>query len=89
MLEDAELEAGIAEQVANAKAILGETMHLIHHVHVCISELTNPRCCCACLAGLQMSLCMRGILHVPAYIIERHTALARAHNNACWNAPTL
>lgn len=28
VLEDAELEAGIAEQVANAKAILGETFHL-------------------------------------------------------------
>ena len=28
MLEDAELEAGIAEQVANAKAILGETVSL-------------------------------------------------------------
>ena len=27
VLEDAELEAGIAEQVANAKAILGENMY--------------------------------------------------------------
>ncbi len=32
MLEDAELEAGIAEQVANAKAILGETTCLEHLV---------------------------------------------------------
>ena len=32
VLEDAELEAGIAEQVANAKAILGETTCLEHLV---------------------------------------------------------
>ena len=30
VLEDAELEAGIAEQVANAKAILGENISAMH-----------------------------------------------------------
>ena len=88
MLEDAELEAGIAEQVANAKAILGKTMGLKDLVTSLYSG-AYPRRRCACLADLQVSLCMHGMLLVLVGTIERHNSSARAHDSACWNSRPL